>query len=170
CLPPAGLTPIFAFSADIASTATSDCVPTDTVGGLCTGQCAIPTCGTQAVPCQKIQDAVNIANCTIGSNAALEADVLVAAGTYPQHVAIYPNVHVIGAGRDVTTIDAKGLNRSAVIMSRFDHRGFDRPEEKHSISGFRIIHGSGDLIDLVDTSGTHFFEIGGGGLLLYGDS
>jgi hypothetical protein len=162
----------FVFYTDINSAATTNCTPTSSgVPGatLCTGQCAVPTCGTQATPCHKIQESLNLANCAIGSNTALEADVIVAAGTYPERIFVYPNTHLIGAGRDVTTIDAKGLNRSAVILSSQTYYGFDRPGLKSSISGFRIIHGSGDRIDLVDSVGTHFFHIGGGGLLLYGE-
>jgi hypothetical protein len=164
--PPPEAVSDFTFYTDINSAATTNCVPTSSG---CTGQCAVPTCGTQATPCHKIQESLNLANCTIGSNDTLEADVIVAAGTYPERIFIYPNTHLIGAGRDVTTIDAKGLNRSAVIMSRQTLFGFNRPGVNFSITGFRIIHGSGDRIDLVDQSGTHFFNIGGGGMLLFGE-
>ena len=69
----------------------------------------------------------------------------------------------------MTTIDAKGLNRSAVIMAMFSNFGFNRPEVKFSISGFRIIHGSGDLITLRDSAGNLYYNIGGGGMLLFGE-
>ncbi len=163
--PPASAVSSFIYYVDFNSAATSDCLPT--VSG-CTGQCAAPTCGTQGVPCHKIQDALNLSNCNIGSNAALEADVFVAAGTYPERIFLYPNTHLYGAGRDTTTIDAKGLNRSAVIMANGGSYGFNRPEEKFSISGFRIIHGSGDRITLTDSGGSTYFNIGGGGMLLFG--
>ena len=163
--PPASAVSSFTYYVDFNSAATSDCLPT--VSG-CTGQCAAPTCGTQAVPCRKIQDAVNLANCNIGSNAALEADVFVAAGTYAEKVFLYPNIHLYGAGRDITTIDAKGINRSAVIMANGGSYGFNRPETNFSISGFRIIHGSGDRITLTDSGGGTYFHIGGGGMLLFG--
>ncbi|MCI0568385.1 MAG: thrombospondin type 3 repeat-containing protein, partial [Acidobacteria bacterium] len=165
-LPPPEAVSDFTFYTDINSAATTDCTPA--IGG-CTGNCAVPTCGSQAAPCHKIQESLNLANCTIGSNTALEADVIVAAGTYPERIFIYPNTHLIGAGRDVTTIDAKGLNRSAVIISSQQSFGFARPAVKHSITGFRIIHGSGDRIELRDIGGTLFYHIGGGGLLLLGD-
>jgi thrombospondin type 3 repeat protein len=164
-VPPPAAVSDFTYYVDFSSAATSDCLPT-TSG--CTGQCAAPTCGTQGIPCHKIQDALNIANCNIGSNAALQADVIVAAGTYPERIFIYPNTHLIGAGRDVTTIDAKGLNRSAVIMANGGSYGFNRPEVNHSISGFRIIHGSGDRITLTDSGGNFYYEMGGGGMLLFG--
>ena len=64
--PPPAAVSDFTFYVDINSSATSDCTPTS--GGVCTGQCAIPTCGTQGTPCHTIQQAVNIANWTIGSN------------------------------------------------------------------------------------------------------
>jgi len=75
--PPPAAVSDFTFYVDINSSATSDCQPQST--GICAGQCAIPTCGTQGAPCHTIQHAINIADCTIGSNTALEADVLVAA-------------------------------------------------------------------------------------------
>ncbi len=163
--PPPAAVSNFTFYVDANSTATTDCTPT---ASGCTGQCAVPACGTQALPCHTIQNALNIANCTIGTNTALEADVLVAAGTYPERIFIYPNTHLIGAGRDVTTIDAKGLNRSAVIMANAGGYGFNRPEVLFSISGFRVIHGSGDRITLSDSAGNLYYNIGGGGMLLYG--
>ncbi len=165
--PPPAATSNFTFYVDINSPATSDCTPQS--NATCTGSCAVPACGTQATPCHTIQQAINIANCTIGTNGALEADIVVAAGTYPQRASIFPNIHVIGAGRDVTTIDARGFNRSAVILAQFTGYGFNRQEIKHSITGFRIIHGSGDLITLSDSGGNLYYEIGGGGVLAYGD-
>jgi len=164
-VPPPAAVSDFTYYVDINSAATTNCTPT---ASGCTGQCAAPACGTQAIPCHKIQGALNLANCNIGSNAALEADVLVAAGTYPERIFIYPNTHLMGAGRDVTTIDAKGLNRSAVIMANAGSYGFNRPEVKSSISGFRIIHGSGDRITLLDSGGSPYYQIGGGGMLLFG--
>src|SRR5262245_21373173 len=89
--PPAAAGSDFTYYVDFASAATTNCLPT--VSG-CTGQCAVPTCGSQGTPCHKIQEAVNLANCNIGSNAALEADVFVAAGTYPEKVFLYPNIHL----------------------------------------------------------------------------
>src|SRR6185436_6623950 len=67
----------FTYYVDAASAATTDCATTPTG---CTGSCAVPACGSQGTPCHTIQGAINIANCNIGSNGALEADVLVAAG------------------------------------------------------------------------------------------
>jgi hypothetical protein len=165
-VPPPAAVSDFTYYVNINSSATSDCTPASS--GSCTGQCSVPTCGTQATPCHTIQQAINIANCTIGSNATLEADILVAAGTYPQRVSLYPNIHLIGAGRDVTTIDAKGLNRSAVIMANFGNYGFNRYEDKFSISGFRIIHGSGDKITLIEPGGGTYYHLGGGGILIFG--
>ena len=165
--PPPTAVSDFTYYADINSSATTDCTPTSTG---CTGQCAIPTCGTQGTPCHTIQQAINIANCNIGSNTALEADVLVAAGTYPERIFVYPNTHLLGAGRDVTTIDAKGLNRSAVIMAGGAGFGFNRARVKFSVSEFRIIHGSGDRITLTVPGGGTIYNIGGGGMLLYGES
>ncbi|HEV8335120.1 MAG TPA: putative metal-binding motif-containing protein [Candidatus Polarisedimenticolia bacterium] len=156
----------FTYYVDAASAGTTDCTPG---ASGCTGSCAVPACGSQATPCHTIQAAVNIANCNIGSNAALEADVLVAAGTYPERIFVYPNIHVIGAGRDVTTIDAKGLNRSAVILAGGGALGFNRPREHFSISGVRIIHGSGDRLTLTDSGGNQYFNMAGGGVLLFGD-
>src|SRR5206468_883038 len=84
--PPPEAVSDFTFYTDINSAATTNCIPTCTPGPfpncvpggtLCTGQCAMPTCGTQTTPCHKIQDSLNLANCTIGSNTALEADVIV---------------------------------------------------------------------------------------------
>src|SRR5262245_3736166 len=165
--PPPAAVSDFVYYVDFASPATSTCNINFPSPG-CSGDCAAPACGTQATPCHSIQNAIHIANCNIGTNAALEADIHVAAGTYPERVRIYSNIHLIGAGRDVTTIDAKGLLRSAVIMASQSVAGFGRPHAKHSISGFRIIHGSGDRIDLVDSGGSHYFQMGGGGMLLYG--
>jgi hypothetical protein len=165
-LPPPSALSDFTFYADIVSSATTDCVPTSSG---CTGSCAAPTCGSQAQPCHKIQDAINIANCTIGSNNALQADVLVAAGTYPERLYVYPNINLIGAGRDVTTVDAKGLNRSAVILAGGGAVGFNRPRLNFSISGLRIIHGSGDRLTLTDSVGNQYFNIGGGGVILFGE-
>ena len=165
--PPPAAVSDFIYYVDFASPATSTCVLNFPSPG-CSGDCAAPACGTQATPCHSIQNAIHIANCNIGSNTALEADIHVAAGTYPERVRIYPNIHLIGAGRDVTTIDAKGQLRSAVIMASQSVAGFARPNSKFSISGFRIIHGSGDRIDLVDSGGNHYFQMGGGGMLLYG--
>src|SRR5258706_5258429 len=85
----------FTFYADVASAATTNCTPTSSG---CTGTCVAPSCGTQAIPCHKIQEAVNLANCTIGTNTTLEADVIVAGGTVPapkvynEKVYIYPNI------------------------------------------------------------------------------
>jgi hypothetical protein len=160
-VPPPAAVSDFIYYVDFNSAATTDCTPTSTG---CTGQCATPTCGSAGAPCHTIQAALNLANCNIGANTALEADVLVAAGTYPERIFVYPNTHLIGAGRDITTIDAKGLNRSAVIMSRQTQYGFNRPGVKFSISGFRIIHGDGDCMML---GSVH--QIGGGGILLYGE-
>ncbi|HEV8375580.1 MAG TPA: MopE-related protein [Candidatus Polarisedimenticolia bacterium] len=171
--PPPAAVSDFTLYVDFNSAATSDCVPTQNGSPcgttICTGQCAVPTCGAQGTPCHKIQDAINIANCTIGTNTAMEADIVVAAGTYPEKIFIYPNIHLIGAGRDVTTIDAKGLNRAAVIMSKQTCFGFARPGVDFSLTGFRIIHGSGDRIITSDSGGTQFFQMGGGGLLLFGE-
>ena len=164
--PPAAALSDFTFYADINSSATTNCTPTSTG---CTGLCITPTCGTVSTPCHTIQQAINIANCNIGSNTALEADVLVAAGKYPERIFIYPSLHLFGAGRDVTTIDAKGLNRSAVIMAGGGGYGFNRPRVDFSISGFRIIHGSGDRIALTDGGGNTIYNMAGGGMLLYGD-
>ena len=158
-VPPPAAVSDFVYYVNASSAATTDCTPTSSG---CTGQCAVPTCGSVGTPCHTIQDALDLANCNIGANAALEADVIVAAGTYPERIYVYPNTHLIGAGRDITTIDAKGLNRSAVIMSSNSTFGFNRPGVKYSISGFRIIHGDGDCIMLGSVE-----QRGGGGVLIY---
>jgi len=169
--PPTGAVSSFTYYADLASSATTDCTPTS---AGCTGSCAVPTCGSQATPCHTIQGAINLANCNIGSNAALEADVIVAGGTvgsptvYPERLFIYPNIHVIGAGRDVTTVDAIGQGRAAVTLANGDGYGFNRPETLFSITGFKITHGSGTRITLTDSGGGVYFQIAGGGVLIYG--
>jgi len=159
----------FTYYVDIASSATSTCVPQST--GVCSGDCATPGCGSQATPCRRIQDAINIANCTIGSNNALEADILVAAGTYPERLFVYPNIHLIGAGRDITTIDSAGCpgpgsttRCSVAVFATSGNFGFNRPGLKFSISDFRLIHGQGTHIDVGATS-----HRAGGGILLFGD-
>src|SRR5262245_56827393 len=54
--PPPVAVSSFIYYVDINSAATSDCLPT---ASGCTGQCAVPTCGSSGTPCHKIQDALN---------------------------------------------------------------------------------------------------------------
>jgi hypothetical protein len=182
----------FTFYVDINSSGTTNCAPAgdsgstpafccpgagvtctpSLAGPTCTGSCAVPTCGTQANPCKKIQDAINIANCTIGPNGTQEADVIVAQGTYPERLFIYPNVHVIGAGKDVTTVDSQGVacggnasfpRCSVAFFSEGSSFGFCRDKQKFSMSGFKLTHGQGTTVATGPTS-----VRAGGGVVIFG--
>src|SRR5262245_1294318 len=122
----------FTFYVDINSVATSDCRATG--AGVCSGNCVSPTCGTLGIPCKNIQTAIDIANCTIGFSTTLQADVMVAPGTYAERLFIFPSIHVIGLNRDTTTIDSQGVacgsggNRCSVaFFSEGAGFGFSRP-------------------------------------------
>jgi|GEM_PF-3536730 len=156
----------FTYYVDSASAAVSNCP----IGTSCPLACTAPSCGTQGTPCKSIQDAINIANCAIGANGALEADIVAAPGTYQERLFIFPNIHVIGAGRDVTTIDSQGVacgsggaRCSVAFFSEGAGFGFGRPKVKFSIRGFRLIHGTGSSI-LQGTS-----VRAGGGIVVFGD-
>lgn len=96
--------------------------------------------------------------------------MLVAAGTYLERLFIFPNIHVIGAGRDITTVDAVGQDRAAVTFATSGGFGFNRPTEKFSIRGFKITRGSGTRIELVTPGGGSFFQMAGGGVLIFGQA
>ena len=156
----------FTYYVDATSSAISNCP----IGTSCPVACTVPTCGTQSTPCKSIQDAINIANCAIGANGALEADIVAAAGTYQERLFIFPNIHVIGAGRDVTTIDSQGVacgsggaRCSVAFFSEGAGFGFGRSKVKFSISGFRLTHGTGSSI----IQGTSVRA--GGGIVVFGD-
>lgn len=56
-----------------------------------------------------------------------------AAGFYPERIYIFPDIDVVGAG--VTTIDATGQGRPAVIMAR---GGTGRARDEFSIQDFTL--------------------------------
>src|SRR6266850_4241892 len=117
-------------------------------------------CGSAAAPHRTITAAITDAN---GRIVAAEADTViieVAAGNYPEHVLIVPNVHVRCAGPSTTTIDATGLGHSVVIFSA---GGTGRPRQDFSIDGCRITGGSGE--DRVADA-----TIAGGGVFVFGDA
>ena len=105
----------FTFYADVASSATTNCTPTSSG---CTGSCVTPTCGTQSIPCHKIQEAINVANCIIGTNTTLEADVIVAGGTVPapkaynEKIFVYPNID-----RKSTRLNSSHIQKSRMPSS-----------------------------------------------------
>src|SRR5262249_47273846 len=93
-------------------------------------------CGSQAAPYKTIQAAINDANAQIVATTATGAVIQVAAGTYPERIFVYPNIHVVCAGpAGATTINATGLGRSAVI---FGSGGTGRATTDFSIDGCKI--------------------------------
>src|SRR5437867_8020960 len=115
-------------------------------------------CGTQAAPYPTIQGAINDANSRIVAGAVSGATVQVAAGSYLERIFIYPNVHVIGAGPAVTTLDATGKGRAAVVLSG---GGTGRPLTDFSIEGCTITGGVGE-----NRTG----RISGGGVFILGNA
>ena len=116
-------------------------------------------CGSQAAPWKTIQAAINDANSRIIAATASGAIIQVAAGTYPERIFIYPNVHVLCAGPATTTINATGLGRSAVI---FGSGGTGRATTDFSIDGCKITGGTGELRNAISYSG--------GGVFVFGDA
>ena len=114
-------------------------------------------CGDQANPYKTIQGAINDANSRIVAGTALGAFIQVAAGTYPERIFIYPNVHVICASPTMPTINATGLGRSAVI---FGGGGTGRPDTDFSIDGCKITGGSGELRNANSYAGGGVFVFG----------
>src|SRR5437867_3672062 len=117
-------------------------------------------CGTQTAPYRTIQAAIDDADNRIAVGAVSGATVQVAAGYYPERLYIVPNVHVIGAGPSVTTIDATGTGRAAVI---FAARTSGRVKTDFSIEGFTITGGIGE-----NRSGVA--RISGGGVCVLGNA
>ncbi len=117
-------------------------------------------CGSSASPYPTIQAAINQANTQIVAGTATGATIQVAAGYYREHVFIYPDVHVVGAGAASTTIDATGAGRSAVI---FAQGNTGRPRRNFSLDGFTVTGGSGEV-------GAVFDSVTGGGMYIYGDA
>ncbi|HYS78297.1 MAG TPA: hypothetical protein VEO94_05625, partial [Candidatus Dormibacteraeota bacterium] len=99
-------------------------------------------CGTQAAPYPAIQAAIDAADNLIAAGSISGATVQVAAGRYPERLYIVPNVHVICAGPAVTTIDATGKGRAAVI---FAARTSGRARTDFSIDGCTITGGIGEV-------------------------
>src|SRR5580765_6367898 len=116
-------------------------------------------CGSQAAPYKTIQAAINDANASIIAATATGALIQVAAGTYPERIFVYPNVHVVCAGPATTTINATGLGRSAVI---FGSGGTGRAPGDFSIDGCKITGGMGELRNANSYSG--------GGVFVFGDA
>jgi hypothetical protein len=117
-------------------------------------------CGSETSPFSTIQAAINEANRLIGEGSAAGARVLVTGGTYRERIFIFPDIHVIGAGAGLTTLDATGLGRSAVI---FASGGTPRPKRNFSIDGLTITGGSGEKRTLED-------NVSGGGIFIFGDA
>ena len=115
-------------------------------------------CGTQAAPYTTIQAAIDDADNRIAAGLVSGATIQVAAGRYPEHIYIVPNVHVICAGPSVTTIDATGTGHSAVALAQgTTGRGLT----DFSIEGCTITGGVGE-----NRPG----RISGGGIRIIGDA
>ncbi len=115
-------------------------------------------CGTPSAPYPAIQAAINDANSRIVAGTISGATIQVAAGTYPERLFVYPNVHVICAGPTVTTIDATGKGRAAVV---FASGGTGRLLTDFSIEGCTISGGSGE---------TRSGRMSGGGVFIFGSA
>jgi hypothetical protein len=126
-------------------------------------------CGSQAAPYPTIQAAINDANNQLNAGTISGAIVQVAAGSYPERIFVYPDVHVVCQSPSTTTIDATGKGRSAVIFaSGTPTCGAAplppcRPTQDFSIDGCKITGGSGEV-----RSGSG--RIAGGGVFIYGDA
>ena len=117
-------------------------------------------CGSSASPYPTVQGAINQANALVSAGSASSATVQVAAGVYREHLFIFPDVHVSGAGAASTTLDASGFGRSAVIFAQ----GLTgRPRRNFSIDGFTVTGGSGEVGAVLDS-------VTGGGMYIYGDA
>jgi Right handed beta helix region/Thrombospondin type 3 repeat len=127
--------------------------------GLCSADCGT-TCGPAGAPYRAIQSAINDANCRIVAGGASAVSVHVAAGHYHEHLFIYPDVHLLGAGAGATLLDGSGFGRSAVI---FASGGTGRARRNFSIDGFTISGGTGEVSTSQDT-------VAGGGMFIFGDA
>src|SRR5882762_9307369 len=117
-------------------------------------------CGSQAAPYRTIQAAIDDADNQLIAGTISGATVRVLAGNYPERVYIVPNVHVIGDGPSVTTIDATGKGHSAVILAA---RTSGRPRTDYSIEGCTIKGGSGEPRSVEQ-------RISGGGVFVFGQA
>jgi predicted outer membrane repeat protein len=117
-------------------------------------------CGGQASPYIHIQDAIEDANAQIVAGTATDGIIEVAAGTYHEHITIYPDIHVVCAGPAVTAIDATGTGRSVVNLTGGSLVG--RPNANFSIDGCRLTGGIGDV--------NPTYSNRGGGILVHGDA
>jgi parallel beta helix pectate lyase-like protein/thrombospondin type 3 repeat protein len=127
--------------------------------GVCSTDCGT-TCGQAATPYRSIQSAINDANCRIVAGSATGGSIHVAAGLYHEHLFVYPDIHLLGAGAGATLLDGSGFGRSAVI---FASGGTGRPRRNFSIDGFTISGGTGEVSTLQDT-------VAGGGIFIFGDA
>ena len=116
-------------------------------------------CGSQASPWKTISAAVTDANSQMSAGTATGAVIQVGAGTYPEHVAIYPDIHVVCNSPATTTINAAGLGRSVVNICCGNVVG--RPDADFSIDGCKITGGAGELRNTANA---------GGGVLVFGDA
>src|SRR5438445_2908322 len=117
-----------------------------------------------------IREAINDANCQIEAGAATGATIQVAAGTYPERIFIWPNVHVQCASPSTTTIDATGKGRAAVVFSSGSPVCGPppapypcRPRTDFMIDGCKITGGSGEVRPVELT-------VAGGGVFVFGDA
>ncbi len=117
-------------------------------------------CGSASAPFPTIQGAINQANSLIVTASATSAVISVAAGVYRERIFIYPDIRVLGAGAGVTTINATGFGRSAVI---FASGGTSRPRRNFSIDGFTITGGTGEVGVVTDS-------VAGAGMYIFGDA
>src|SRR5262245_16493110 len=115
-------------------------------------------CGSQAAPYPTIQAAIDDADNRIAASTVSGATIQVAAGNYPEHIYIVPNVHVVCAGPSVTTIDATGTGHAAV---RLGGGTSGRVRTDFSIESCTITGGAGET-----SSG----RISGGGVFISGNA
>ena len=139
---------------DAASACTTSCAT------ACSPPCS-PDCGDLALPHRSIQSAINDGNCRISASLATDVTVHVAPGTYLERLYVFPDIHIRGAGPDLTRLDATGQARSAVIMAS---GGTGRPRGNFSLDGFTITGGSGFVSDTIQDT------VAGGGIYIFGDA
>ncbi len=131
---------------------------------VCATACSPPcpsSCGGVGLPYRSIQSAINDANCRIVAGAATDVSIHVGPGTYLERLYIFPDIHVLGAGPNLTRLDATGQARSAVILAS---GGTSRPRMNFSIDGFTITGGSGFVSDTIQDT------VSGGGVYIFGDA
>jgi len=114
-------------------------------------------CGSQSAPYPAIQAAIDDANAKIGGGLATEATIVVAPGTYAEHLLVYPSVHVECDSPSTVTINASGFSRAAVV---FGSLGTGRTATDFSIDGCTITGGSGEVRSTL---------VGGGGVFIFGN-